>query len=207
MNKEFNSDKKKRLIYGVGYFGCGNYKSKDVNGRRTKVYDSWYAMMRRCYSNEYQEKNPLYIGCKVCVEWHNFQVFAEWYERNTWDCISHCVDKDILIKGNKLYSPDTCVIVNREINNIFIKTNSKRGSFPIGVCYEKNMKSYTSQISTKNGRIKHCGFTTCFDAFCDYKQSKEKYIKQVADEYKAKYQNFPEKLYDAMCNWKVEIDD
>ena len=40
-----------------------------------------------------------------------------------------------------------------------------------------------------------------------YKKAKEQYIKQVADEYKAEYPEFPQKLYDAMYAYEVEITD
>ena len=42
------------------------------------------------------------------------------------------------------------------------------------------------------------------EAFKSYKTFKEKYIKQVADEYKDK---IPKKLYDAMYRYEVEITD
>lgn len=42
------------------------------------------------------------------------------------------LDKDILIKGNTRYSPDTCVFVPREINNLILSNRKVRGDLPIG---------------------------------------------------------------------------
>ena len=57
------------------------------------------------------------------------------------------LDKDILIKGNKIYSPDTCCFVPSEINNLFVGCNKSRGSLPIGVTFNKRLKRYVAQIS------------------------------------------------------------
>ena len=47
-------------------------------------------------------------------------------------------------------------------------------------------------------------FKTEIEAFLEYKKCREKYIKKIADEYKDK---IPQKLYDALYNWKIEEDD
>lgn len=119
------------------------------------------------------------------------------------------LDKDILVKGNKIYSPNTCVFVNRTINNLFTKSNDIRGELPIGVNKTLNNK-YISQISLynfedkKKHKITLGRFKTVIEAFNIYKQAKEDNIKRVADYYKDK---IPQKLYNAMHNWKIEITD
>ena len=45
------------------------------------------------------------------------------------------------------------------------------------------------------------------EAFEVYKKAKESYIKEVADFYMSKYPNFPKKIYDALYNYKVDIND
>ena len=47
-------------------------------------------------------------------------------------------------------------------------------------------------------------YNTPEEAFQAYKQFKENYIKQVADEYK---ELIPEKLYNAMYEYEVKIED
>lgn len=165
-------------------------------------------MIQRCYSKKFQAKHPAYIGCSVCDEWKNYQNFAEWCISNYYEIQNEKMqlDKDILIKGNKIYSPDTCVFVPQRINKLFIKSNKSRGEHPIGVSYDKNRNKFTSQCSKQYlNNIGYLGsFETELEAFNVYKEFKENYIKQVADEYKDK---IPKKLYYAMYNWKVEITD
>lgn len=100
-------------VLGIGFLGDGCYKSKRGN-TMTKMYQVWHDMLRRCYSAEYQENQPTYIGCSVCDDWHNFQVFGEWFEDNYIS--GYHLDKDSLVKGNKVYSPDTCAFIPREEN-------------------------------------------------------------------------------------------
>ena len=91
--------------YGIGCLGEGKYKMSE-NGKKTKCYNTWHNMLERCYNPKYQEKYPTYKDCEVCESWHNFQAFAEWYENNYYEIPneSMSLDKDILFKGNKIYS-------------------------------------------------------------------------------------------------------
>ena len=202
-------DKKKNhpTMMGVGYFTDGKYELYDKSKKRTRtvVGDAWYSMLKRCYSKSTQSRYTTYIGCTVCEEWHSFQNFAKWYSENIWNEEFTFLDKDILIKGNKLYSPNTCIIVDNNINNLFTKNNKNRGDLLIGVVKRGN--KFASRISIC-GNMKTIGnFYTQEEAFTSYKLAKESYIKQVADEYKSKYHNFPQKLYDAMYSYEVEIAD
>ena len=86
-------------------------------------------MLRRCYDEKLHKKYPTYIDCKVCEEWLNFQNFAKWYYNNYYEIENEkiCLDKDILHKGNKIYSPDNCVFVPNNINVLFVKSDKSRG--------------------------------------------------------------------------------
>ena len=154
-------------------------------------------MLQRCYDNKTQEKYPTYKGCQVCEEWHNFQNFAKWFEENYYEVEGENIDidKDILCKGNKIYSPQTCVLSPHKINSLFVNRKNDRGNYPIGVCKGKNKIKKSCYLSRYN---------TSEEAFQSYKQAKENYIKQVADEYKDK---IPEILYKAMYKYKVNIND
>ena len=195
-------------VYGVGIIG--NEKSRDENGEIIKGYSVWTSMLSRCYSDEYKKTHPTYKGCCVCEEWHNYSDFKEWFYNNYYEIPNEqmALDKDILVKGNKIYSPDTCVFVPQNINNLFIKSNKIRGKYPIGVYFNKDANKFTAQCNIfYNGKkqYKNLGFyNTIEEAFNSYKQFKENYIKQVAEEYKDK---IPNNLYEAMYNYKVEITD
>jgi hypothetical protein len=161
-------------------------------------------MINRCYNPYYINKELSYIDCYVCEEWHNFQNFAKWYEENYYEIEGEkmCLDKDILIKNNKVYSPDACIFVPERINQLFIKNKDYRNGYPIGVVPSTNGK-YAGQVNYMDRTIKK-EFETIEEAFTFYKINKEQIIKQVADEYK---DLIPEKLYEAMYNYQVEIND
>lgn len=197
----------------IGYHGVGKYKGY-IKGKCTKAYQSWNDMLIRCYDPYYLNKYPSYINCYVCKEWHNFQNFAEWYEENYYECNGErmCLDKDILVKGNKIYSPETCVIVPNRINVLFTKKQNHRGKYPIGVTYIKRDDKLSvccnifdkEKQKPKSKFLGHFPTSKPFQAFYAYKIFKENYIKQVADEYK---DFIPKKLYDALYKYEVEIND
>ena len=192
-------------VYGVGFIGVGDYKSVDENGKNTKCYDTWKHMYARCYDPKLQEKYPTYKGCTVCKEWHNYQEFVKWDYENYYEVGNEkmTLDKDILCKGNKIYSPETCVYVPTSINVLFTKRNNERGEYPIGV-YKKGNK-FVAQLNKGDGKQIYLGlFNTPEEAFLAYKQAKEEYIKEVAEEYKGKIDN---RAYEALMNYEVEIDD
>ena len=191
-------------VFGVGFMGIGDYKSCDENGKNTKCYEVWKSMLMRCYDSKYYEKRPTYKGCRVCENWWNFQVFAEWYYSHFYEIEGQIMnlDKDILKKGNKVYSPDTCLFVPQCINKLFIKSDKVRGDLPIGVCKYGN--KYVACLSKDNKKM-HLGyFDTPKEAFLAYKRAKEQYIKELAEEYKDK---IDPRTYEAMINYEVEIDD
>lgn len=207
--KEFKNGTLKCLyekrVFNIGYLGEGRYNAS-INGKCTKYYDIWHRMLQRCYDPKYIEKRPTYKGCKVDDSWLNFQVFAEWVDGNYYEVEGQrmALDKDILCKGNKIYSPDNCVFVPTRINSLFIKRDNDRGDLPIGVTYNKLNKKYNTSCHM-NGKQKHLGYySTPNEAFQVYKNFKEDYIKKVAEEYKSK---IPTRLYNAMINYEVEIDD
>ena len=193
-------------IYGVGYIGVGKYKVKE-DGQITIQYYYWQSMLRRCYSDEYHMKQPTYIGCSVIDEWLNFQVFAEWFDKNYYTVRNEKMelDKDILCKGNKVYSPTTCVFVPKSINCLFTKNDVNRGEYPIGIT--EHFGKLEVACNNFNGKRKYLGLFNKNEvslAFLTYKEYKESIIKEVADMFK---NDIPQKLYDAMYKYKVEITD
>jgi hypothetical protein len=189
--------------YGVGYIGEGIYDAQNYK----RCYNTWIHMLSRCYSDIYQEKRPSYIGCEVCDYWLNYQNFAEWYHINYYEIEDEIMnlDKDILYKGNRFYSPETCVFVPQCINSLFIKSTSARGDLPIGVKFDKRNGKY--QARCNDGRRNRVGlgtYDTPEEAFYAYKEYKEKIIKEIADSYQ---NEIPTILYEAMYNYEVEIND
>ena len=193
-------------VYRRGCFGIGPYRGREKNGGHTKHYGTWSGMLERCYNASYHAKRPSYIGCTVCDDWLNFQKFAAWYDLNYYEVSGErmCIDKDILVKGNKTYRPDRCVFVPERINTLFLKSGSIRGASPIGVTLQGRTGKYEAGCQ-QAGANKHIGsFGDPVSAFLAYKAAKEATIKQVAEEYK---DWIPEALFDAMMRYAVEMTD
>lgn len=174
------------------------------------IYGAWRGCFERCYTEASLKKHPTYRGCEVSEKWHLYSDFKKWYEENSWYDGDErvCVDKDILVKGNRVYGPDTCVLVPLSLNCIFVRNDSLRGDLPIGVFYQDDCRLKYEAVIRKYSKQYSLGhFATPEEAFAAYKEAKEQHIKEVAEDFKQRYPKFPQKLYEAMCNYKVEITD
>jgi hypothetical protein len=195
-----------KSVCGIGYIGDGVY-SPWVNGKETPQYRVWNNMIQRCYNLNHLVNSPTYKDSTVAEEWHNFQNFAKWCDENYYEVEEEKMqlDKDILKKGNKIYSPETCIFVPQLINTLLIKSNSIRGTLPIGVYWNKQSKKYRAACKKGSPKTSYIGlFDTPEEAFLSYKEHKERHIKDIAEKYKDK---IPKKLYDVMMNYEVEITD
>ncbi len=172
-------------VYGVGYIGSGEYNTRR-NGGTSLEYQTWQDMLGRCYNTEFQKNNPTYIGCTVCPEWHNFQNFADWYVNNKFHGLGYHLDKDLLVKGNKVYSPETCCLVPVSLNSLLNDRANDRGDYSQGVCWHKQKGCYSAQISV-DGKRKHLGLFQCpIRAESRYKSAKQEYIQQKIREWHGK---------------------
>lgn len=191
-------------VFCKGYFGIGKFHQVK-GGKRSTTYNFWKNIIERCYSKKsISYKTYGGKGVVVCEEWLDFQNFGKWFEENYSPEIMQGfqIDKDILVKGNKIYSPETCCFVPSEINSLFINCKATRGDLPIGVI--KHKKVFRARIS-KNKKYTHIGlYNTPEKAFKAYKEAKEDYIKEVADKWRGK---ITEEVYQAMYNYQVEIID
>lgn len=183
-------------VYNVGYIGYGIYNSWE-NGLPTKEYNSWLTMLLRCYNADKKEFHKAYYSkCTVCEEWYNFQVFAEWYNKEKYPVKKRLhIDKDILDPTSKKYSPETCMLVPQQINMLFLNKPNKRG-LPNGISKIKNgYKAKFNAVVVGYGK-------TVEETYKYYAEAKEKRIKDLAEEYK---NIIPEKVYNALINYKVNI--
>lgn len=197
------------MVLDIGMLG-NKYPAK-VNNEETEEYQSWKGMIYRCFDKKTKERQPTYESVTCCREWLLFENFYEWlhsqenfsnlYNKSKWN-----VDKDILIKGNKIYSPETCCLVPMNVNSLFIKKDNYRGDLPIGV--KRSHKSFVSRCSNPiTGQREYLGsYSTPYYAFLAYKKYKEDLIKQVAEIEHGKG-NITKRCYDAMMNYEVEITD
>lgn len=165
-------DKLARTVSGVGFIGEGLYKAQ-VKGKQTLQYQQWSSMIRRCYNKGFLEMNPTYQGCTVHEDWHNFQNFAHWFDKNYvagWD-----LDKDIKVDGNRVYSTDTCLFVPVKENAI--KAQAKHFNFisPDGELTEiYNLKRFCSDNNLGYGSMQKLIKREGFSAYKGWKHYKGK---------------------------------
>lgn len=196
-------------VYNIGR--TGNKYPIKINGKQTKEYKLWSNILRRCYSLEYKIKQPTYKDIVCCKEWLYYPNFYDWLisqcNYNKWLNNSQwAIDKDILVKGNKIYSPDTCCLVPPHVNNLFIKGNVIRGKYPIGVSYDKKQGRYEAQCYIGDTTKKIGRYGTPEDAFYAYKEYKEALIKKTAQE-SYNQNEISLSCYNAMMKYEVEITD
>lgn len=197
-------------VCGVGYIGVGQYEcqtvSSDGKKKNKEAYEVWRGVLRRCYDLEHQAtKTPSYGGCFVNIIWHNYQNFAHWYYSHQYRQDGWHLDKDVAFKGNREYSPLLCAFVPVIINSAITTSKSRRGEYPVGVYFKKDVGKFRSQLATfgSNQRML-VESSDPMVAFYAYKQAKEVYLKELADLYKDEVDPM---IYKGLYNWTVSEDD
>lgn len=193
-----------KLVHGIGVNNADYTTDTKIDGERVlcPFFLKWRNMIERCYSSSFHDKNPAYKDCSVCDEWLTFSKFKCWMIKQDWQ--GKHLDKDILIQGNKVYSPETCIFVSVQINNIIHTNKSRRGKYPQGVSFDKN-KGKFKVLCSVNGKSKHIGLYDNSEdaslAYCKFKselifnaaiQQKEPVrsaLIRISNEYKNKTSN------------------
>lgn len=181
-------------ILGEGKYNCLN---------STKIHNIWYRMLERVFHWEKSERNKSYEGCSVYSEWKNFQVFAEWYYQQKGCYLGWHLEKDLLVRGNKTYSPETCVLVPMDVNMFLTKRKSCRDTL-IGVAYRAKTGRYLSAFTRGTKNVFLGSYATEIEAHLAYKAAKEDYAKVLAEKYKDVLDS---RAYLALANYEVHIDD
>lgn len=196
-------------VYGVGI--TGNKYPRSINCKITREYDTWIHMLQRSFDDKCKEKQPSYENVSCCDEWLSYEKFYEWlhsqenfdkwYNGKRW-----ALDKDIIVKRNKIYSSDTCSLVPQNVNCLFLKREADRGKYPIGVKEaEWGFEASCHNPFTNKNEELGC-YATPEKAFDAYKKYKDTIIKKVA-QIEFDKGNITEKCYKAMMQYEVEIDD
>ena len=180
--------KRNRLVQGVG-INDADYvteKKETINGKYVRVwicpfYRTWTNMLERCYSEKYHQRQPTYKGCKVCDEWLIFSNFKKWMEQQDWE--GKQLDKDLLVEGNKVYSPNTCIFVDHKINSFVIDRAASRGEYMIGVHWDKYANKFIAQCGNPfTSKPEYLGlFADELEAHLTWKARKHKLACQLAD--------------------------
>lgn len=171
---------KRKLVHGVGVNDADYIVAPKINGKQLhcKFYRTWKGMLARCYCDKTQNTHPTYKGCLVADEWLTFSNFKKWMEAKDWR--GKHLDKDILVIGNKTYSPETCIFVSGKINNLLTNVAARRGEYPQGVCFHKEAGKYQADCSV-NGVSKSLGRFDSISAARDaYNVFKSELVESIA---------------------------
>ena len=149
-------------------------------------------MVQRCYDKDVHKKyKPEYKDKSVCEEWLNYSNFRIWFEEHYVPCKNNQIDldKDLLVQGNKVYSPETCVFLLHYQNTMFERSakdkiyENEDGTFVIG---GGKKKTYATLKEAE-------------DIVCERNQNR---IESVAEKCKG---SIPMCAYEAMLNWDVRL--
>lgn len=177
------ANKGKVLIYGVGV-NDSDMPVRFMSGGVSivcPIYQKWRDMLRRCYCKKSEVKNPTYAGCSVVSEWFRFSEFKRWVEAQRWQGLH--LDKDILVAGNKIYSPKFCVFVTKTTNTFLTDRKLHRGDYPLGVSWKLNIGKYQAECSNPfSGKSEYLGvFHTAEEAHLAWRKRKHEISCQLAD--------------------------
>lgn len=169
------------LVYGVGINDSSTPVDTTVKGVRVKCpfYKRWSAMLERCYSPRLHKTNPTYVGCSVCDEWIVFSNFRKWMKSQDWMGME--LDKDLLVDGNKVYSPKACCFVDLATNRLLNKSAASRGKFPIGVYFQESDGLYVAQCCDGHEQKYLGGYSTPEAAHKVYLKYKSGVILRAAE--------------------------
>lgn len=192
-------------ILGQGCPICGVMKSRnsclgvsfiDYNIRTKEdfyIYSRWSAILQRCYKPFGESTKCNYSNCEMCEEWKYFPNFKKWFIDNNiegWE-----IDKDVLFKGNKIYSPDTCCFLPKEVNNFFtIKERTKKENLPIGV-FKQGKRFFVINKGDKTF------FDSKDEAFDFYIKTKNSSARQLAEKYNGL---IDDRIYDILINFDIK---
>lgn len=214
------------LVYGVGIndadYPIMKVQRYTVEGKRkTRVlwrcefHSLWRELLRRGYSEKEKQRHGGYTNSEVQSGWHKFSSFKEWMVKQNHQGLS--LDKDILLKGNKIYGPELCCFVPAYVNTCLVLSDSIRGGLPVGVSISKayveagRRNIYNAAIKNKRAdsyKQKNLGnFETAYEAHDAWRTEKIKILEKVIEDY-AKEICFRTDVADALSKrvWQMRLD-
>lgn len=165
-----------KLVHGVGIKGVAPVR------KSTLAYIRWQGMLGRVHDPVSLERYPSYNGVKICEDWYYFEKFKKWHDANYID--GYHMDKDILSIGEeeKIYSPERCIFIPKELNYLLTDSLAIRGRYPQGVSFSKNKMLFIASVS-KYGVVSKKGSPSALEAYHHYVLEKEAHVKDVAMKY------------------------
>jgi hypothetical protein len=195
-----------KTVCGVACTGEGIHEISLETNKSTIKYKTWHNMIGRCFLPKWQKQQKTYVDCTVCDEWLNYQNFGDWYDANWYETEGErlCLDKDLLHKNNKIYSPENCVFLPARVNLLLINRKNYRGGSLLGVVPSKNGTFSARSVDISEKPVRLGTYYTEIEAFNAYKTFRENVFKEVAEIYKG---IIPNKAYEALLHRKIDITD
>lgn len=156
----------------------------------TEAGKLWNLMKTRCSDTcRYSVEKPTYKNCEN--NFRGFQSFVEWCHAQEAYQLTDAsgkwqLDKDVLIRGNKIYSPETCAFVPPYINGI-LGNCVKKTELALGVTFRHRCNKFVSQ-SNVDGKRKYLGQFDCIElAHRAWQVSKVEAIKTALVRYSSSF--------------------
>jgi hypothetical protein len=165
--------------------------------RKTRLGQYWANIQIRCSSPSHLARRPTYEGCEN--KFTSFQEFGDWATVQIGYDEHWPIDKDLLSKGSKVYSEDTCLFLPPAINSFLVERHKSKSGMPCGVTYNPISNTFT----VSGGRIdrydKALRFKTVEEAQQHYIRKKKLKAEDLANEYREK---IDPRAYEALINYQ-----
>lgn len=174
--------KNRKLLYGVG-INDANYPVQEMSvnsqGKTERLstcpyYSRWYDILRRCYNKKALKSHPTYKDCFISEDWKVFSNFKQWMGKQDWE--GKYLDKDLIVKGNKEYSENTCIFISNALNTFISKGKRSKNGLLVGVSWHKRDEVFTAQChDIILGKLVHLGYhkteQMAYEAYLVYKKN------------------------------------
>lgn len=182
----------KPSVYGVGFLGSPVEKTGE--GDR-QIYNRWHSIIRRCYSGAFNA----YLDVTVCDDWLNFSNFRAWMlKQRHADDKNWQLDKDLF--SSRVYCPEACVLLPREINVALISKAPVRSSSGLPMGVSKARKGYAAKICVPGRKTQKLGvYSNIEDAKEAYKNAREARVQTLAGTWQHALDKY---TYDKLIDWE-----
>ena len=191
-------------VHGVG---CNDVQFQiKIDRKNIWQYRLWKDMIQRGYDVKTKSARPTYKDVTCCDEWLSFANFVCWVNKEvgySGKPDGYQLDKDLILRGNKHYSPEACSLVPRAVNALLNSNGNSRGRYPVGVHFDVKHDGFAAGLRC-GGVRKNIGlFATPEEAFLAYKIAKEAHIKVVALQHK---DILKPAVFESLMGWEINID-